>query len=155
MKYPIATSFSKYEDGVAEIQSNLGSRSRRRRQTPLERGWTSASPKGKQFAHPVSPDPCTDYSGFQSILVQYQMVGHMTGTGRVRLINQMMLTGNGKGLAGFALSKSSTRTGGYSFQKAVNRAGLRLVDITMFDNRTGLYSYTLYCSTVRLPVYRT
>ncbi len=79
-----------------------------------------------------------DYSGFESILVEFKMVSHQTGNfGRVRSLSQVMLTGNKRGLAGFALFKSPTGRGGQGFQRAVNKAGLRLTQIELYEGRTG------------------
>ncbi len=128
-------SFAEYEDGVAALRTQFGFK-RKRRMTPLERGWTSASPQGKKFGQPLTPDPAADFSGFESILVEFKMVSHMTGNfGKVRLLSQLMLTGNGKGMAGFALTKQPTGRGG-GFQRAVNRAGLKLTHIDLYEGRT-------------------
>lgn len=43
----------KYEDELIEARAaGFVKRSARKRQTPLERGWTSASPQGRKFGPP-------------------------------------------------------------------------------------------------------
>jgi len=114
-----AEEFTSYEDGVVAVRNAVATkRGIRRRQTPLERGWTSASPRGRKFGPPASDDPATDFSGFESILVEQRMSLIMTGNfGRVRRINMLMVTGNGRGLAGFAGTKTPTGKGASSLKK--------------------------------------
>jgi len=54
--------YKKYEEGVEFVRSKMShKKGLRRRQTPLERGWTSASPQGKKYGPPSSDDPSGDY----------------------------------------------------------------------------------------------
>ena len=48
-----------------------------------------------------------------------------------------MVTGNKSGTAGFATTRSAFGRGPYMFQRAVNRAGLRLCHIPRYEDRTG------------------
>ncbi len=68
------------------------------------------------------------------------MVAHMTGKyGKTRSLSQLMLTGNGRGLAGFSIcaTPAGGKGGNQKFQKAVNKAGLRLTHIDLYEGRTG------------------
>ncbi len=49
--------YAKYVSDVQESQTaRLKPGGRREKQTPLQRGWTSASPQGKKFAAPIEPN---------------------------------------------------------------------------------------------------
>ena len=97
--------------------------------TPLQRGWTSASPQGKKFAPPLEPNSASKcflelllnedsyeahcqfrqfsvkYDGFECVLLEMKQVSHMTGNfGRLRSFSTIMLTGNKK-VRGFLITK--------------------------------------------------
>ncbi len=83
-----------------------------------------------------------DFSGFESVLIEHKTVTHMTGKfGRVRSISMLMVTGNKRGLAGFSLTTRPAKGGGFrsasNFQKAVDRAGMKLMQLHLFEGRTG------------------
>jgi small subunit ribosomal protein S5 len=66
----------------------------------------------------------------------------MTGNfGRVRQLRLLMVTGNGNGTAGFSLTRSPVGRGSHTFQKAVNKAGLRLVNFDLYENRTVYHDF--------------
>lgn len=58
--------------------------------------------------------------------------------GRERKISQLMMTGNGKGVAGFTVIQCPTGRGFKAFQNAINRAGLRLCVFDLYEERTGM-----------------
>lgn len=128
--------FKAYQENVA-LRQQTNFRRNKVRQSPLERGWTSSNPQGKKFAKPVAPNSAINYDDFESILVEFKIVTQMTGVfGRVRHISNLMLTGNKKGIAGFALTSGPTGRGPAMFQRAINRAGLRLMHIDLYEGRT-------------------
>ena len=131
-----------YIDGLLEIQTKkLGTR-RKKRQTPMERGWTGASPQGRKFGPPIAKNPELTFDNFESILILYRNHVAMTGVfGRVRSLRMMMVTGNKNGTAGFALSRAAFGRGPQVFQKAVNRAGLKLCHIPRYENRTVYHDF--------------
>ena len=98
----------------------------------------------------VSPP---SYESFESILIEYKLVSHMTGKfGRVRTLSMLMLTGNKEGLAGFALTGSKTGRGPYAFQRAVNRAGLKLMKIDRYEDRTVFHDFFTQFGSTRIFV---
>lgn len=71
-------------------------------------------------------------------LFQYKAVFNMTGNlGRKRSISAFVVTGNGRGLAGFALGKAID--GKTSSVTAKNRAGQKLMFIERYNEHTGPY----------------
>ena len=117
-----------YRDGVAELHKRLSTkRARQVKQTPMERGWTGASLKGKKFGTPLAPNPELKFDNFESILIDQNFMSTMTGNlGRVRSIKLVMVTGNRNGTAGFATTRAKSGRGPYMFQRTANRAGLRV-----------------------------
>ena len=63
-----------------------------------------------------------------------------------------MVTGNKNGTAGFALIRSPTGRGPYTFQRAVNRAGLRLCHIPRYEDRTVYHDFFSNFGNTRLLV---
>ena len=84
-----------------------------------------------------------NYEGFKSVLIEFKVVTHMTGTlGRLRSNSLLMVSGNQKGLAGFSLltvptAKTTNRSS--LFTKAINKSGLKLAQIDMYEDRTGVF----------------
>lgn len=56
--------------------------------------------------------------------------------GRKRRMSCMAVCGNGKGLAGFACTKSAD--GQATVKKAKNRAGQKLMYVELYNNHTGI-----------------
>ena len=78
------------------------------------------------------------FDDFTTILVQNDTKNVMDGTfGRRRLLKTIMLTGNGKGTAGYNAMDHPWGRNAVSYQKGANRAGLRLCTIDLFEDRTG------------------
>lgn len=54
--------YQEYNQGLDELRSQMGTRRGiRRRQTALERGWTSASPQGRRFGPPEATNADCEY----------------------------------------------------------------------------------------------
>ena len=100
--------YSKYLDGIDEKKKKFTvTKQGRRRVTPLERGWTSATMQGKRFGPPEDKSTDATYDNFDSILIETKMLSPMTSLfGRTRVLRLLMITGNGNGLLGYTLSKS-------------------------------------------------
>lgn len=76
-------------------------------------------------------------------LFQYKAVFNMTGNlGRKRSISAFVVTGNGRGLAGFALGKAID--GKTSSVTAKNRAGQKLMFIERYNEHTGITQTSPY-----------
>jgi len=144
--------YKQYEERIAELQLTTGRRAKVSL-TPLQRGWTSASPQGKKFAPPLEPNSAIKYDGFECVLLEMKQVSHMTGNfGRLRSFSTIMLTGNKKGIAGFTLTKTPTNRGPAMFQQAANRAGLRLMEIDLYEGRTVYHDFWTQFSHTRIFV---
>ncbi|EZA58636.1 hypothetical protein DMN91_009039 [Ooceraea biroi] len=115
------------------------SKPKRIKVSPLERGWTSAGMGGRRMG---PPDPVGDdtFDGFESWILESKIVTHMTGNmGRKSRISIFVVTGNGNGLAGFAMRKAPiSKT---AIRNAKNRAGQKLMYIPRYKEHTVLHDF--------------
>ncbi|KAK9295800.1 hypothetical protein QLX08_010009 [Tetragonisca angustula] len=106
---------------------------------PLRRGWSGGQPGGRTIGPPDPVDGDT-FDGFESWILYAKPISVMTSTmGRSKRVRSMVITGNRKGLAGFA-----TVTGREfkpSLNLAKNRAGLRLMYIERYNDHTVLHDF--------------
>jgi len=122
-----------YVDKLTELRK-LRARPGRRRQHPLERGWTSAKFGGRKLG---PPDPIGEQSfeEFETYILEFKRVCHMDAReGRLYSYTCLVVTGNGKGLAGFAVGKSTVV--GHAQRKARNKAIYRLQYVNMYEGHT-------------------
>ena len=134
--------YTSYQEELAETIKNSSSSGFRRRVDPLERGWTSAKAPGRKFGPPEAANKELDFDNFNSVLLEFKTVFHMTGNlGRVRRNSILMVTGNGAGAVGFTLSPGKFGKNMPAFRKAVNKAGLRLMYVDRFEDRTVYHDF--------------
>ncbi|XP_032684997.1 28S ribosomal protein S5, mitochondrial [Odontomachus brunneus] len=107
--------------------------------SPLERGWTSASICGRKVG---PPDPVGEdtFEGFETWVLESKLVTCMTGNlGRKSRISIFVVTGNGNGVAGFALAKAPASKA--ALKTAKNRAGHKLMYIPRYQEHTVLHDF--------------
>ena len=133
--------FDAYSEDVKKAQT-LVSVKGRKRQTPLERGWTSANPQGRKFGPPESSDPDENMEDFDTILISTTMLTSMTSLfGRVRKQRICMICGNRDGLLGYASVKAKVGAGPSLFRRAMNRAGNQVCFIDRYEDRTVFHDF--------------
>jgi len=119
---------------------------KRRKLSPLERGWTGGSPKGQHFG---PPDPVGDdkFDGFDSALLDIGPVYHMEAKhGRVKSMKSIMFVGNKEGLCGFAIGRAPI--GHVSINRGKNRAAKKLMYIDRCDGHTIYHDFHVqFCRT--------
>ncbi|XP_033347865.1 putative 28S ribosomal protein S5, mitochondrial [Bombus vosnesenskii] len=106
---------------------------------PLNRGWSGSQPGGKKLG---PPDPVDDdvFHGFESWILSAKTSSIMTSTmGRSKRCNAIVVTGNGKGLAGF--SQVTGREFKSTVNVAKNRAGRRLIYFERYNEHTILHDF--------------
>lgn len=106
---------------------------------PLNRGWTGSQPGGRKIG---PPDPIDGdiFHGFESWILVAKSSSIMTSSmGRAKRCCGMVITGNGKGLAGFA--QVTGREFKSTINTAKNRAGLRLMYIERRNEHTVLHDF--------------
>uniref|UniRef100_A0A803THG7 Small ribosomal subunit protein uS5m n=1 Tax=Anolis carolinensis TaxID=28377 RepID=A0A803THG7_ANOCA len=108
---------------------------RRKTKVKRERGWTGSSWGGISLG-PPDPGPNGEtYEDFDSRVIELKSVFNMTAKeGRKRSVSALVVVGNGKGAAGFALGKASDRM--VALRKAKNRAVHYLHYIERYEDHT-------------------
>jgi len=122
-----------YYNKLIELR-NQNTKPLRRRQHPLERGWTSAKFGGRKIG-PPDPIGGQTFEEFETWILDFKRVCHMEAMiGRKYSYNCFVVTGNGKGLAGVAVGKSDTMM--QAQKRAKNKAILRLQYVDMNEGHT-------------------
>lgn len=97
----------------------------------LERGWSGSKMPGRSIG---PPDPIGEdaFEGFDTRVLELKTVFNMKGNlGRKRRLSAFVVTGNGKGMAGFATGKAVDSRA--VLRKARNRSGQKLMYIELCD----------------------
>ncbi|XP_077277661.1 mitochondrial ribosomal protein S5 [Temnothorax americanus] len=127
------------EERLAKLRQSYKTGPRRMKLSPLERGWTSVQMGGRKIG---PPDPIGEdtFDGFETWVLESKIVNCMTGNlGRKSKISMFVVTGNGNGLAGFALGKAPAQK--TAMKTAKNRAGQRLMYIPRYKEHTVLHDF--------------
>jgi len=109
--------------------------------SPLDRGYSGNKMPGRSIG---PPDPIGEdnFEGFDTRVIELKTVVNMKGNlGRKRRMSAFVVTGNGNGLAGFALGKAVD--GRAVIRKAKNRAGQKLMHIEICEGH-GIY-HDFFC----------
>jgi len=135
--------YDRYEENLKQIRENSVMFGRRKKErNPLERGWSGARQIGKRYGAPVAVNEELKFHNFDSVLLEFKMVVHMTGVmGRVRRTSALMVTGNKNGTFGYSLTAGKFGNNRNTFATAVNKAGLRLFNIDRYEDRTVFHDF--------------
>ncbi|KAG1649384.1 ADP-dependent glucokinase [Nymphon striatum] len=101
---------------------------------PLDRGWAGTRLPGQKIG---PPDPILEnkFENFETIVLEHKRVCHMNARfGRVYQATVFCVTGNGNGLAGYALTRSPDAS--VAIRNSKNRAGQRLHYFNLCDDHT-------------------
>jgi len=135
--------YNTYMEELEETRKNTKySRGGKRTQHPLDRGWTGAKPLGRKFGAPEAHNKDYTFENFDSVLLEFKTVFKMTGNlGRVRRNSVLMVTGNGQGAVGFTVSPGKYGNNMAALRKATNKAGLRLLYVDRYEDRTVYHDF--------------
>jgi len=135
--------YERYQQSLEEERKKNSYGGRGKKFThPLDRGWAGGRPLGKKFGPPMAANKEITFDNFETILLEFKTVYHMTGNlGRVRRNSILMCTGNGQGAVGFTVSAGKYGQNAKALRKAVNKAGLRLVYVDRFEDRTVYHDF--------------
>jgi len=125
---------------ILKLRDNMG-RFRPLRLDPLERGWSGNRMPGRSIGEPdaIGEDAFED---FDTKVLETKTVCTMSGIfGRVRRLSMFVITGNGNGLAGFALAKGNGMKS--VMRKVKARAAQKLIYIERYNDHTVYHDF--YC----------
>nr|ACO12973.1 mitochondrial 28S ribosomal protein S5 [Lepeophtheirus salmonis] len=134
--------YDEYKEKLKEKGLQMTSGRKRKRVSPLQRGWTGGSNQGKKVGPPLTQDG-TPLDNFESIILESKYIQHMTKLhGRFRNSSTLVVTGNKDGLAGFALYKiPALNKSVNAVQRAVDKAGKKLTYIPRYEDRTVYHDF--------------
>lgn len=147
----------RYQDYIEKLEetkknTNYG-RAFKKAQHPLDRGWSGGKPLGKKFGAPEAQNKDVKFDNFETSLLEFKTVFKMTGNlGRVRRNSVLMVTGNRNGAVGFTVSPGKYGNNQHSIRKAVNKAGLRLVNVERYEDRTVYHDFFTQFGQTRIYV---
>jgi len=135
--------YESYMEELEEKRKNTQyKRGGKRTQHPLERGWTGGKPLGRSFGPPEAQNKDYSFENFDSVLLEFKTVFKMTGNlGRVRRNSVLMATGNGQGAVGYTVSPGKYGNNQAALKKATNKAGLRLLYVDRYEDRTVYHDF--------------
>ena len=119
---------------------------------PLERGWSGKQLRGRWIG---PPDPILDetFPGFDSKVLMVKNESIMTAReGRTRYVVTMAVTGNKKGIAGFAFVK--TKEAGVAVRRAKNKAAQRLIYVDLYENHTIMHDFVSTFKGVKIYAFK-
>lgn len=118
---------------------------------PFLRGWTSRKPTGQRFGPPEIKEEPDAFQGFDSWLLEFKMVSTMTGNlGRKSRLSALVITGNGNGIAGYALAKA--KEGKHAIFLARNKAGRKLLFFPRYKEHTVMHDFYTQCGKTKIFV---
>lgn len=138
---------TEFKENLSKVREQMNV-FRKYREAPLERGWSGRKAHGRQ-AGPPSDYNETKFENFNSTVLMLRPLISMSGLfGRTKKMHGLVVTGNGNGVAGFAVSIGKDGKG--VVRRARNRAGQALVSIPRWDNHTVMHDFfsRYYATTV-------
>ncbi|XP_014610265.1 PREDICTED: 28S ribosomal protein S5, mitochondrial [Polistes canadensis] len=139
------------QEKLIKLRESMSAR-KRVKLSPLERGWTSYRPGGMKIG---PPEPVGDdtFEGFESWVLECKLVSTMThNLGRKSRVSAMVVTGNGNGLAGYAVAK--TKETKHALAVAKRRAGSKVVYINRYNNHTVVHDFYTQCGKTKIFVHK-
>jgi len=134
--------YDSYVEELEEARKGKQFKAGRRVQDPLERGWSGGKALGRKFGSPEALNKDLSFENFDSVLLEFKTVFKMTGNlGRVRRNSILMVTGNKDGAVGYTVSEGKYGNNAAGFKKATNKAGLRLLYVDRYENRTVYHDF--------------
>ena len=135
--------FVDYQTALEEAKKKTSfSSGRRPKLDPLDRGWTGHKAPGRKYGAPEAANKELTFDNFDSTLLEYKTVFNMTGNmGRTRRNSILMVTGNGAGAVGYTVSPGKYGQNVQGLRRAVNKAGLRLVNVERYEDRTVYHDF--------------
>lgn len=129
-----------FEQDLQKARSEVTLNSQgRRRDHPLDRGWSGWKAHGRKAGPPDDYNE-TSFEGFNSRVLMLRNLLTMSGVlGRSKRIHGLVVTGNGNGLAGFSTAIGKDSRG--VVRHARNRAAQALVSVPIWENHTVMHDF--------------
>ncbi|CAJ0939658.1 unnamed protein product, partial [Mesorhabditis belari] len=143
------------KDGQLAIRKQLEERGKTKKRNkeklhPLERGFSGNQVVGQKLGPPPNVEGA-NLENFQSYCLEIKRTSNMTGVfGRVHTMSALVITGNGQGLAGYAVGKAPLHRTSVAIIKAMGMASRRLFFVELLENRTIYQDFYAECRNTRV-----
>uniref|UniRef100_A0A7E4W5P4 Small ribosomal subunit protein uS5m n=1 Tax=Panagrellus redivivus TaxID=6233 RepID=A0A7E4W5P4_PANRE len=125
-------------------------RRRREKLFPLERGFSGHQVVGQKLG-PPPPVGDVKLDDFQTYCLEVKRTSNMTGVfGRVHTMSALVITGNGRGLAGYAVGKAGIHRTNNAIIKAMNMAARKLFYVELLEDRTIYQDFYAECRNTKI-----
>ncbi|KAI6190078.1 putative 28S ribosomal protein S5, mitochondrial [Aphelenchoides bicaudatus] len=133
-----------------ELKGKTKRRFVREKLWPLERGFSGPHVVGQKLGPPPPVDGM-NFDGFETYCLEIKRTCQMTGVfGRVYTVNALVFTGNGNGLAGYAVGKAALFRTNNAIIKGMNMAGRKLFYVELLEGRTIYQDFFAECRNTRI-----
>lgn len=135
---------------ILEEKKDGGKRRFREKLHPLERGFSGTQLVGQRLGAPPPTDQ-VNFDDFESICLEVKRTSNMTKVfGRVHTMSALVVTGNGKGLAGFAVGKAPIHRTTTAIINGMNMAARKLFYVQLHEDRTIYQDFYAECRNTRV-----
>ncbi|KAI6213384.1 S5 DRBM domain-containing protein [Aphelenchoides besseyi] len=117
---------------------------------PLERGFSGPFVVGQKLGPPPSVDGVS-FEDFETYCLEVKRTSHMTRVfGRVHTMSALVVTGNGNGLAGYAVGKAGIHRSMNAIAKGMSSASRKLFYVERLEDRTIYQDFYAECRNTRI-----
>uniref|UniRef100_A0AC35UGC6 S5 DRBM domain-containing protein n=1 Tax=Rhabditophanes sp. KR3021 TaxID=114890 RepID=A0AC35UGC6_9BILA len=135
---------------ILSEKDGVGKKRMKEKLHPLERGFSGTQIVGQKLG---SPPPIDDinFDEFQTFCLDVNRTSNMTGVfGRVHTMSALVFTGNGKGLAGYAVGKAPIHRTNNAIINGMKMASRKLFYVELLENRTIFQDFYAECRNTRI-----
>ncbi|GMT09520.1 hypothetical protein PFISCL1PPCAC_817, partial [Pristionchus fissidentatus] len=131
-------------------QKKTKKRANREKLHPLERGFSGTQIVGQKLGPPPPNDSAT-FDDFETYCLEVKRTSNMTRVfGRVHTMSTLVFTGNGKGLAGYAVGKAPLHRTSTAIVNAMKTASRKLFYVQLHEDRTIYQDFYAECRNTRV-----
>ncbi|KAJ1351132.1 28S ribosomal protein S5, mitochondrial [Parelaphostrongylus tenuis] len=135
---------------ILQEQKTVGKRRFREKLHPLERGFSGTQIVGQKLGPPAPVDGVS-FDDFQSYCLEIKRTCNMTRVfGRVHTMAALVITGNGQGLAGYAVGKAPLHRTTTAIVNGMNMAARKLFYVDLLEGRTIYQDFYAECRNTRV-----
>ncbi|KHN82296.1 Putative 28S ribosomal protein S5, mitochondrial [Toxocara canis] len=140
----------KFKKIVEEKPTSASKRRFREKLHPLERGFSGTQLVGQKLG-PPPPVGDVNFDDFQTYCLEVKRTSNMTRVfGRVHTMNALIVTGNGRGLAGYAVGKAAIHRTNNAIVNAMKMASRKLFFVELLEGRTIYQDFYAECRNTRI-----
>ncbi|GMS77875.1 hypothetical protein PENTCL1PPCAC_50, partial [Pristionchus entomophagus] len=143
------------KERASKMRTDLESKTVKKRHNreklhPLERGFSGTQIVGQKLG-PPPPSDSAKFDDFESYCLEVKRTSNMTRVfGRVHTMSTLVITGNGRGLAGYAVGKAPLHRTSTAIVNAMKMASRKLFYVQLHEDRTIYQDFYAECRNTRV-----